>query len=492
MNNSLDLESTKIFNDYHTFMVGQKKSALLKIYKSILIAFFVLSTFFLLIFIERTFFAAGNIMFQGWKINDFLSYETLKNQQRNTMIMIRFALLAFVFFYSISKNYINIYFQKETIKKYWPWFTAYLSYSVIAFGLLFGFFTNSPAKLSYLFLILIPLYVLNLSYAIYLYFLKKKTDPNSYNNKISLMIGLISQSLLVVLTLALMSAWVAAAKDGISIDENLYNANSFYTFWQNLFTTRKTGNLMLILLFTIILTSLLIGVNADKISFLFFKQNKQEYFKDKILITLGVLTAILAWTIRVLFYKVNTTSVLGNSLETYTYLLEILFGAIIFSLFTISQFVKKIKTNSQIVNATNHVFAQSLLWISLFTITLLNRQNTLVNLINTFFVSAFSYAMLVIYFIKNTNYSFLTTTLLRLAIIVNALVLIIFNINQILIANKNYIFLTIDSNLYLTQIVLVVCGIVWFAFLITTIASLILVANKITYFKKRVRSENEK
>ena len=90
-------------------------------------------------------------MFQNWNISDFLNFDTLKNKQRNFMILIRFALLSFVLFYSIIKNYTNVYFQKETIKKYWPWFTSYLVLTIISFVLLFGYFPNTPAKLSYLF-----------------------------------------------------------------------------------------------------------------------------------------------------------------------------------------------------------------------------------------------------------------------------------------------------------------------------------------------------
>ena len=126
MNNSLDLEETKIFNDYHNFAVGKKKSALVKVYKYTLLGIFLLFSLLLLVFIERTFFGFGNLMFQNWKISDFLNFDTLKNKQRNFMILIRFALLSFVLFYSIIKNYTNVYFQKETIKKYWPWFTSYL------------------------------------------------------------------------------------------------------------------------------------------------------------------------------------------------------------------------------------------------------------------------------------------------------------------------------------------------------------------------------
>ena len=48
MNNSLDLEETKIFNDYHNFAVGKKKSALVKVYKYTLLGIFLL--FSLLIF----------------------------------------------------------------------------------------------------------------------------------------------------------------------------------------------------------------------------------------------------------------------------------------------------------------------------------------------------------------------------------------------------------------------------------------------------------
>ncbi len=492
MNNSLDLEETKIFNDYHNFAVGKKKSALVKVYKYTLLGIFLLFSLLLLVFIERTFFGFGNLMFQNWKISDFLNFDTLKNKQRNFMILIRFALLSFVLFYSIIKNYTNVYFQKETIKKYWPWFTSYLVLTVISFVLLFGYFPNTPAKLSYSFLLLIPLFILNLVYAIYLYKLKKKTDPNSYNNRTSIMIGLISQGLIVLITIIAMSAWVLSAKSNVNVEESLFNNNGFNDFWNKLFTVKTTTNLVLILLFTTISMTILIGAFSDKIAFLFFKQNKKEYYRDRIIISLTSFAFILVWTLRSLFYKIDSKSIFGNSLENYAYLTEILIGAIIFSLFVVSQFTKKIKTASPILNLVNHVFAQTLLWTTLFTMTLLNKQNTMVNMINVFFVGIFSFAMLVIYFIKNTNYNLVITFFIRFAILGSILALITFCVNQILISNKNYIFLTIDSNLYLTQIMLVLSTAIWATFLLYSIVSLIVVANKITYFnKKKLGGVNE-
>jgi len=124
--------------------------------------------------------------------------------------------------------------------------------------------------------------------------------------------------------------------------------------------------------------------------------------------------------------------------------------------------------------------------------TLLNKQNTMVNMINVFFVGIFSFAMLVIYFIKNTNYNLVITFFIRFAILGSILALITFCVNQILISNKNYIFLTIDSNLYLTQIMLVLSTAIWATFLLYSIVSLIVVANKITYFnKKKLGGVNE-
>lgn len=124
--------------------------------------------------------------------------------------------------------------------------------------------------------------------------------------------------------------------------------------------------------------------------------------------------------------------------------------------------------------------------------TLLNKQNTMVNMINVFFVGIFSFAMLVIYFIKNTNYNLVITFFIRFAILGSILALITFCVNQILISNKNYIFLTIDSNLYLTQIMLVLSTAIWATFLLYSIVSLIVVANKITYFnKKKIGGVNE-
>ena len=73
-----------------------------------------------------------------------------------------------------------------------------------------------------------------------------------------------------------MSAWVLSAKSNVNVEESLFNNNGFNDFWNKLFTVKTTTNLVLILLFTTISMTILIGAFSDKIAFLFFKQNKKR------------------------------------------------------------------------------------------------------------------------------------------------------------------------------------------------------------------------
>ncbi|AZZ65715.1 hypothetical protein DMC14_002910 [Metamycoplasma phocicerebrale] len=487
MKQTVDISKTRIYNDYNPFFLGRKNNLTVRIYKYVLLSILALGLIFTLIFIKKTFFASQ--MFTSWTVLDFLNFETPQNQQRNTLILLRFIILMFIFIYTIWKNYVNIYFQKEAIKKYWPWFTSYLVFSVTAFIMLFTFFDNKPTNIAYLYFFLIPLFVLNLTYSILNYKLKTKTDPNSHNNKISLIVGLVSQFLLSAVVIIALLLWVWGANSKTSIKENLFVNNTFYEYWKQLANGEKSGAVFIIFAFTLLVLSLIIGSNSNAISFLAFKQNKQDYFKNSIMFSIIIFASIIVWTIRVLTIQWDNTSVLGYTLNNYYFLFEILFAVCVVVAYILFQYLNRLKSNSHIINTISLSFAQATLWASLLLITVLSKNNDFVNLINLFFVSVSSLVILGSYFIKTINYNIALSIFLKFGIISITIAIIVFNLNHILLANNNQIFQIINSNLELTQFFMLIVSTIWIIFLIWTIVWLIFVANKITFFKNKRKKE---
>lgn len=483
MKNQTSVEETKIFNNYHTFYKNKKNNIDILIYKIILLSVLVISCLSVLLFIKDTFFAVK--MFKDWNAKSFLKFDSIENIQKNILILVRFVLLVFVFFYTITKNYMNLYFQKEKIKKYWPWFSLYLTLSIISIVLLFTYFEPNPTKNVYLFLILMPLFGLNLIYSSYTFNLKRKTDPNSKNNLASLIITNSSQFLLLVIVLILAFSWTLAADSKAASTEMLLKNNAFFNFWKDLLVVKKTKSWFIIFAFSLVVLSLLFGINADKIWFLVFKTKKDEYFGSSIVISLAILSTFILWLIRICFVKFDELSVLGSKFQNNIFLIEILFVAIIVTCYMLFQFLNKLKTNSYIINTIAVSFFETLLWISLFITTLLSKHNTLVNLINLLFVTIGSIVIMIAYLQKTTEFNFGITLLIKLSLSIISLTSLIFGINQILLSQNNLTFLTIDSNLEITQIFLLITTIVWTIFLLSTIIWLVIVANKISFFKAK-------
>ncbi|WP_373436763.1 MSC_0624 family F1-like ATPase-associated membrane protein [Metamycoplasma equirhinis] len=488
MKNSLNLEETRIFNDYHAFSKNKKGNLDVFIYKIILLTVLVLGCLSVLLFIRDSFFAQK--MFANWEIKDFLKFDSNENIQKNTLIFTRFFLLAFVFFYTISKNFMNLYFQKEKIKKYWPWFTLYLSMSIASIVLTFTYFESNPAKSVYLFIILVPVFIINLVYSSYIFNLKRKTDPNSQNNLTSLIITNISQFLLLALVIVGAFSWVFGASSKVANSEMLFKDNTFFNYWKNLLSIKKTKSFFLIFIAATIILSLLFGVNADRISFITFKVKKDEYFKNSIILSLSILTTVIFWLVRIFFIRFDEISVLGKKFQNLIYLVEILFATLVVTGYMLFQFLNRLKTNSHVINTIAISFSEALLWVSLLITTFLSRHNNLVNLINLLFVSLASIAIVGAYYAKTNEYNFGIATFIKLGLISISLTIIIFGLNQILLSENNLTFLIIDSNLEITQIFLVISAIVWTVFLLASTLWLIIVANKITFFKNK-HTENE-
>ncbi|WP_412031330.1 MSC_0624 family F1-like ATPase-associated membrane protein [Metamycoplasma buccale] len=485
---NVTLLNKKIYDDYESSLIKREKNKLVKIYKWIILSFLFVSSLTILLMTPQAIFVKS--ILNNKSLSSFFDFGTDNSEQTNAVIIFRFFTLSFLLFYPLAKNYMNLYFQKETIKKYWPWFIGYLSFSIVAFGLFLGFYSEKPLNNILILTNLILLLGLNIGYSIYSYKLKRKTEPLTYSNKNLLIIGLTAQGLLVLSVVLFFGLWVYFGYHKQLSIITLFHYNKFYNFWKNLFGIKNAYNPIIILVFAIYLAAILVGANLEKITFLTSKNYNQNYFKNQIVFSLSLLTAILVWFIRIFFIKVSDANNLGSYAKTnYLYVLEVLFGFILLTIYILTSTIKRLRTKSTAINTIYFAFFETLLWISLLIINFLNRDAK-VNVINIFFISLFSTFMLLWFIIKNRALNIYTMIFLILTIFITMLTLTIFGLNQILLGSGNYLFYTINSHLYLMQIILITQSINLFTFFITSIINLIIILFKISQTKVLLGKEN--
>ena len=169
-----------IYDDNYSLKQQQKSSFINQFLKGLLSAITLLFFILLLIFAENTLFGLGfgdenKSMMISKSLNAFFDLHSPKYLQLNFLIVFRFFILSFTLFYALIKNFTNLYWHRATIKKYLPWFVLYLVIATISFLLFFTFFSVWPKEVFNLVFLLLVLFLLNLSYEIFNYFISKKT-----------------------------------------------------------------------------------------------------------------------------------------------------------------------------------------------------------------------------------------------------------------------------------------------------------------------------
>ncbi|WAM04175.1 hypothetical protein ONA01_03755 [Mycoplasmopsis cynos] len=201
MNNNDLFDRRRIYINYSSQISSKSGNEWIFIYKLILILFFAIGSLVLFIKLGDSLFPEKVLVFLGGKpFQNFISFVTVNQQQINATLLIRFSILYFVFLFATFKNFSNINEQKERIKQYIVFYILYLSLSIIAFVLFFAFIgKNIPIKIKegnvekivmvfvqhkYINLVylLIPLTLVNISFEIYKFILKRKSDPIIYKS----------------------------------------------------------------------------------------------------------------------------------------------------------------------------------------------------------------------------------------------------------------------------------------------------------------------
>ncbi|WP_029608704.1 MSC_0624 family F1-like ATPase-associated membrane protein [Mycoplasma simbae] len=169
------LESKRIYDDYESLVNKQKRNWAARIYQIISASWFFVASLLIFIFAQKTLMSA-DIMPQK-TIVYFFNFSSSQLKELNFAVLLRMALLIFIFVYPISKIYSDLYINKEKVHLYWPWFSVYLLTSISAFILFFTYTNQNTKEIIKIFYAFIPLFAIDLSYAIFAYQSKRKSDP---------------------------------------------------------------------------------------------------------------------------------------------------------------------------------------------------------------------------------------------------------------------------------------------------------------------------
>lgn len=469
------VKEKKIYDDFESMLNNKKKNSLVTTLKLILISFFVLLSGLILFFAPTTIFS--NKLFFKSNIEYFLEFSSLTNERINYLALFRLFLLISIFIYTITKNFSNIFTHKESTKKYIPWFVIYLLFSVVSVILLFTFFKQGTMHYYALSFISIPLLLIDISYSIYTYKLKRKTNPLVYKNKKAIIISIFSRITLVLTFIIILSIWVFSIKGD---KDDFLNNNIVHQFFVNMFSKKDTKNLFYIIMFFLIISLLVLGINFERIMLIASKQNKNTDTREKLLLYIALTFTSLIWFIRALFYKKSSDVIIADSpSKNYLYLIGLIFISLIFLSYVLVNFVRKLIIKGVLLNTFFTGFILTLIWIVTAIVSLKNQEIIVTN-ITILFASLFSVISLLIYKFKTTNESIYVSIFLKLIVSLIVSTLIINGLNALLLANNNQSFYNISSLLSLDQIFVISTLVLLFTFNIATIINLILTLNVIT------------
>ncbi|WP_027121455.1 MSC_0624 family F1-like ATPase-associated membrane protein [Mycoplasma leonicaptivi] len=481
--NSTLIEDKKIYDDYSSSLSFRSKNKWVFIYKAVLISFFVLAIFALFLFIDKSLFDSKLLLFsEKQPLGNFLLFDTYTNQQVNAVVLIRFSILFFVFLFSVFKNYKNINTQKEKIVNYIYFYVLYFLISITSFVLFFSF-TEPDINKNYdpkpylnLIYILIPLLIIDLAFEINNYIYKRKSEPILYSSVIPLVIQLISKIVLVLFAIVNTVVWVSYTDqylfDYIKDENQLY-----WKTIENLFVEKSVTNLIIIIVATLILSFSIVGANINR----FIKNVEtgisQVKTKDKYFLNIIIIVGILVLFLKSFISSKSIESILFESGSDKFEIISLLFLfvglAVTVAYFGLNYFLNKITKNSKDENKNTIIFtiSQSLLWLQLvLAIFIIDNEPT--KLYFVFILSVFSTLIYLHYIIKSWNISKINSILLMISLFVKSILLFIFGLNNLLLADNNYILISVPTPISLIKIFVLVNFAVLVLFLIFSVLNI--------------------
>ncbi|MCU9935386.1 MSC_0624 family F1-like ATPase-associated membrane protein [Mycoplasmopsis cynos] len=469
MNNNDLFDRRRIYINYSSQISSKSGNEWIFIYKLILILFFAIGSLVLFIKLGDSLFPEKVLVFLGGKpFQNFISFVTVNQQQINATLLIRFSILYFVFLFATFKNFSNINEQKERIKQYIVFYILYLSLSIIAFVLFFAFIgKNIPIKIKegnvekivmvfvqhkYINLVylLIPLTLVNISFEIYKFILKRKSDPIIYKSLLPIIIQTFSQLMLLGFVLFNVLLWDSYSKNGSLFDgEN----QKYWNFVERLFNEKNSKNLLIIVSIFTFIIFMIIGSNAMKLHKISEKNIYQVQEKDRYILGIIFIVVAIIWLGTLLGGQTVKYAIFGKETKyDLIHGLVIIIASITTFLYFAFSFISKTNTKNPIALSVRFAIAQLLIWVPL-VYSVITYDNSNINLINLFILTSLSSATFIHYLIKNKSFSNLTTFFIIVLFIVKISLLLIFGLNHILLTQENHVLVSVPTPISIVKII---------------------------------------
>ncbi|UUM25811.1 hypothetical protein NQV05_01565 [Mycoplasmopsis agalactiae] len=490
---SINIEEKRIYDDSQSLANKQRKSFIASLYKSLLLSYFFISMLCLLFLMPHGLFSKKII----GSYNFIFDFSILTTLDANWIFIFRLCLFGFIYFYGLLKAYLNINKNKEHIKIYALWFSIYWALSLTGFLLFFTLHIIDVKKLVYVLFVLVIYLVTDISFTLFNFKTKKKTEPVIYSSKIPLLIDLASRILLTAITLAVFFAWAytyTGAPNTFVRMFALFNErnqnipyNAFYNVAFKLFKVKSVLNFILVILMSLVIGLLMLGLKIYSIWSLAYKQVRSQIFKDRLQLYLVGILASAIWLLSLFKLKYPPTHELFGQAESLQYL-NILFG--IFNVAAASSFIallfiRKIKLNSILIKTTIMALFQWVIWISYMIANFINKQPTiaLINLLLT----ALSSLIIVYFYFRKSKLSAISNSLaISLNTILLFILILVFGFNQVLLAENNKSLIILSTNLSVAQVISIIIVLFQMIYLTYSLTQLILVIKKISVLNQEV------
>lgn len=483
---NIEFENKKIYDDYQTLVNKQKRNWISRVYQIIAGIWIFIAGIVLLLLADKVILLSEKV-----NIAIFFNFTTERFKEVNFVLMLRIAILSFLFIYPISKIFADLFINKEKVEFYLPWFIWYLLSSITAFVLFMSFRSIDGKQVIYLLYAFIPLYVFDLTYAIFAYYIKRKSNPLTVGNVSSLIITQVARALLVSAILACFFIWT---KSSIKEAQLFLHYNQFSDWFRSLFKVKKASNLAIVIALFIGASLLLFFSFWDKIILITSGNLKGEYLKNKLYFTLILLASIAFWILRVFFIKVKQSSYFDEKVHfspNYLYLLFTIVPILALTLYLVINLVRIFKTKNTLTNSIIFGSLLSLIWISFMILSFNNNDNG-INLIVLFITVLASISMMGLYLKNNATIYNFSLKILNLNILVSIIIMSILGFERLMQAQNNYAFSYLNSDLNLVQIFAVVQSTLTLTILVGAAIKLIFVLYKLHKTRKTKRGvENE-
>ncbi|TPE57264.1 hypothetical protein FJO69_02020 [[Mycoplasma] falconis] len=338
-------------------------------------------------------------------IPEFFSYKYLFNNEslelkaKNFLVLLHISmfifLLVLISFYNLRNQRLNI--RKN--KYYLPWFIIYNLYFVLVLILAFVWNKTSLNSLVYQSLLFIGVYLINLSYSIYGWIVKKEVLP-TWKKYLSLeVISYITKAILLSTLIILLYVFTknktASEVNNLFVENNLIN-----WFNKTLINNGFLGYLLLFLLVVIFITLIIVSY----LYLAFAYSYKKEFLYDLKYIfnvIISILISFTAWFMISLFTNKYQNGVFNE--KSNQVWISIIFIVITIGILTFIGLSPRIlKTRNQIISYYSIItFALELLLAIIWLIIKLSGTSQLVNSINLGF---FAINLLIVYGLNKKVY----------------------------------------------------------------------------------------